>query len=50
MKDFIYNIWSRFLTWFGKIKVLTFNCIPVLAQDKPYYITGYDIFSMLKFI
>lgn len=31
MKDFIYDIWSKFLTWFGKIKVLKFNFLPVLA-------------------
>ena len=50
IKDFIYRIKSKFLTWFGKIKILTFNCFPILAQDEPYYITGYDIFDILKFI
>ena len=30
MKDFIYDIWSKFLTWFGKIKIATSGLIPVV--------------------
>lgn len=51
MKDFLYKIWSSFLTWFGKIKIMTFGWLPVLAQDvEPYYIDGYDIFDILKIL
>ena len=49
MKKFLYGIWSKFLTWFGKIKVMTFHFLPILAYDKkPYFVTGYDIFALLE--
>lgn len=50
MKDFFYKIWSKFLTWFGKIKVLTFHFLPVLAEEKPYYVTGYDISKIMELL
>lgn len=50
MKKFFYNIWAKFLTWFGKIKVLPSNFLPGLAMEQKYYITGYDIFDILKYV
>ena len=51
MKKFLYSIWSKFLTYFGKIKLLTFNCLPVLAYDPdPPYVTGYDIMQLMDMI
>ena len=44
IKDFLYGIWSKFLTYFGKIKVLTFNYFPILAYDPdPFVVNGHDI-------
>lgn len=44
MKGIIYDLWSRFLTQFGKLKVLTFGFFPILAYDPdPFYVSGYDI-------
>ncbi len=44
MKKFLYKIWSELLTQFGKLKVLTFGFLPVLAYDPdPFYVTGFDI-------
>ena len=44
MKSILYKIWSRFLTQFGKIKVLSFNFLPILAYDPdPFYVSGYDM-------
>lgn len=52
MKKFLYDIWAKFLTWFGKIKIATSNLFPFIQfyRDEPYYINGYDIFDILKFI
>ena len=48
MKRFLYKIWSMFLTQFGKLKVLSFGFLPVLAYDPdPFYVTGYDIEHLL---
>ena len=50
MKNYIYDIWAKFLTWFGKIKVFwLFHCIPILVYDPdPNYVTGYDIQGIMK--
>lgn len=51
MKDFIYRIWSRFLTQFGKIKIMTFSFIPILAyESKPYVVNGYDMDRITKIV
>ena len=51
MKKFFYSIWAKFLTWFGKIKIATSGLIQVVFyKDEPYFITGYDIFDILKYV
>ena len=51
MKDFLYDIWARFLTYFGQIKVLTFNFIPILAYDpEPFEVGGEDILHVMEVI
>lgn len=51
MKDFLYKIWSKFLTWFGKLKIMKFNFLPVIAYDpEPFFVTGYDIVEIMKYI
>jgi cell wall-associated NlpC family hydrolase len=50
MKNWIYGIWSKFLDWFGKIKVMTFGGLPVLATARPYYVTGYSIVELMKML
>ena len=50
MKDFLYKIWSVFLTWFGKLKIATFHFLPVLAEEKSRFVTGYDIVEIMKHI
>ena len=50
MKDFLYNIWSTFLTWFGKLKIMTFHFFPVLAEEKQHFVTGYDIVEFMKHV
>ena len=47
--EWIYSIWSKFLTYFGKIKVLTFNFIPILAYDpEPLIVDGYDVTHIME--
>lgn len=44
MKDFLYKLWSMFLVQFSKIKILSFNFLPILAYDPdPYVVTGDDV-------
>lgn len=52
MKNYIYDIWAKFLTWFGKIKVFwLFHCIPILVYDPdPNYVSGYDIQDIMKLV
>lgn len=49
--DFIYEIWSRFLAWFGNVKLLHFHMIPVLAcDDNSFFVNGYDVLNIMEFI
>ncbi len=51
MKSLLYKIWSEFLTQFGKLKVLSFGFLPILAYDPdPLYITGYDLEHLMKIL
>ena len=44
-------MWAKFLTYFGKIKILSFNCFPVLVYDPdPFQVTGYDITEIMKLV
>lgn len=52
ISDFLYGMWSRFLTWFGKLKLMPspHNLIPILVQDKPFRVDGEDILSIMEVI
>ncbi len=51
MKKFFYNIWAKFLTWFGQVKVFTSGLIPVFAYaPDPFVVTGYDILQVMDVI
>ena len=51
MNNFIYNIWSKFLVWFSKIKILSFYYLPVLACDlEGDYVNGYDIVRIMQLV
>ena len=51
MKGVLYKIWSCFLTWLGKLKLLTFGFLPVIAYDpEPFHVTGYDIEKLMKML
>lgn len=51
LKQFLYGIWARFLTWFGQVKVLSFHLIPVLAQDSEgCLINGNDILQIMEIV
>lgn len=40
-----------FLTQFGKLKVLTFGCFPIIVYDPdPFYVSGYDIARIMDII
>lgn len=48
MKKFFQKLWAEFLTQFGKLKVMTFGFLPILAYEKrPYLVNGYDIHEIL---
>ena len=47
----LYKLWSVFLIWFSKIKVLKFGMLPILASDQdPYVVTGHDILQIMELI
>lgn len=51
MSEFLYNIWSKFLTYFGQIKVLTFHHLSILAYDPdPFVVTGKDIVEIMELV
>jgi len=51
MKKSIYKIWSKFLTWFGQVKVFTSGLVPVLAYDpEPFFVEGADILRVMELV
>ena len=51
MKGMLYKVWSKFLTWFGKLKILSFGHLPIIAYDPdPFYVSGYDIMDILNLL
>lgn len=51
MNNMIYKLWSKFLVWFSKIKIMSFYCFPILASDdEGNYIDGYDITRIMQIV
>lgn len=51
MKGWLYKVWSAFLVQFSKLKVLSFNFIPILAYDPvEYHVTGSDILQVMELL
>ena len=52
MKDFLYKLWSIFLTWFSKLKIFSSgHIIPIIAYDpSDPKVTGDDVIQIMGII
>lgn len=44
MKEFLYNLLAKFLTWFGNLTIVpSLHHFPILSHNVPYKVTGEDV-------